>query len=183
MLLLSTFKQCTWKNIQKLREALFSPLTKNSWWQNSVKCCTVCWDLPVPRHYVTPIRRLWIWQVIGPNALTNIKKKQPCSASPAWISVWRVRKQNGVKSKELRRWGQEGQEEEGGRKRESWKGVKLWSMSVSQREILCQRPTLACHLTDLPDVGLREGSDMRADELLAERAHVRFKEVLSHPDV
>lgn len=87
MFLLSTFKKCTRENIQKLHEALFTPLIKNSWWQNSVKCCTVRWDLPVPWHYVTPIRRLWIWQVIGPNALTNIKKKPTTSLCVSGLDI------------------------------------------------------------------------------------------------
>lgn len=34
----------------------------------------VRWDFQVPWHHMTPIRRLRIWQAIGPNAVTDKKK-------------------------------------------------------------------------------------------------------------
>lgn len=47
-----------------------------AWRQISVTSSAVLWDFPVPWHRVTPIRRLRIWQAIGPNAVTDKKEKK-----------------------------------------------------------------------------------------------------------
>lgn len=134
----------------------------------------VLWDFPFPWHCVTPIRRLRIWQAIGPHAVTDKKK----SSLAVFLSVWYYSEKWGSKTEtsqenyndEIGRTLTRGGKGAGGQKGEKRGGTELklkgseeQLMSGLQREIFCRQPSLDCQLTKLPTQTSLKKSDKSAD--------------------
>lgn len=143
-------------------ERLLQTLFSLEWRQISVTSSVVLWEFPFPWHCMTPIRRLQIWQAIGPNAVTDTKKTPSLCFFVSDIIV----RSKGAKRRQVERITMMGR---GG---EPWEGIELKLkgskerlMSVLQRDVFCRQPLLDCQLTELPIQASQKRSDRKADVL------------------
>ena len=135
-------------------ERLLQTLFSWEWRQSSMTSSVVLWEFPVPWHRVTPIRRLQIWQAIGPNAVTDTKTPLAVLLcvwyySEKWGSKTETSQENYNDEEEV---GGEEPWQEGtkrGRKNKkggvdwSWKGVKNGWCQCCKGKI----PVVSPHLT------------------------------------